>query len=411
MHLLFSLLLAVSIPPQHTIEAKGVLRDYSHPKHAGDFYEETLQVTIAADVDRDAMALTFGEDRFLLRGHDLFTIEGAELKPADSIGDLRRTTVAKLNPLYVMSLAGKLDVIARGDELWRVKRGRDGTIEAIETTVKHDLYGELPEVVRYEQWLDRGGFRFPARITVHEGTRMKAQLDITAIRSVMNDELVRASRADRHAIYDEDIAFRELAPHLFAIELKPSDSRVFIAEFADYLFVIEGAYNDRNVSRIAARIRERFAGKPIRYFSFSHIHGQYVGGVRTYVSGGARVVTTPTGAAVVKEIAGVDSEVVSASRTFEDATNAMTVYNVDSQHTDDYFVFYFPRTKLLLAGDLLCVRGPDKPLRGRSKHLCETIRKLGISVDRIQITWPMEGYGCISPVSFEDFAKACEVPE
>ena len=55
--------------------------------------------------------------------------------------------------------------------------------------------------------------------------------------------------------------------------------------------------------------------------------------------------------------------------------------------------------------------GADKPLRGRSKHLCETIRKLGISVERIQITWPMEGYGCISPVSFEDFAKACAVPE
>jgi hypothetical protein len=60
---------------------------------------------------------------------------------------------------------------------------------------------------------------------------------------------------------------------------------------------------------------------------------------------------------------------------------------------------------------LLCVRGADKPLRGRSKRLCETIRKLGISVEQIQITWPMEGYGCISPVSFEDFTKACAVPE
>ena len=167
------------------------------------------------------------------------------------------------------------------------------------------------------------------------------------------------------------------------------------------------ALNDINVERIAKRIRNRFPSKPIRYFSFSHIHGQYVGGVNVYASGGAKVVTTPTGADVVKAITGGGSEVVKTSRTFEDESNAMRVYNVESQHTDDYFVFHFPRAKVLVAGDLLCYRGADQPLRGRSKFLCQTLGKLSLDVEQIYITWPLEGYGCVSPVMRTDFEKAC----
>jgi glyoxylase-like metal-dependent hydrolase (beta-lactamase superfamily II) len=434
--LFLSLPLSAQLPaaPRHTIEAEVTLRDHSHPKHAGDFHEQRLKLTIAADTDRDALALTFRSgqeppDRFVLRGAALFHVNAAALEPADSAGDLRPLTLAKLDPLYVAALlvekrenaqrtAANTIVFAHGDELWSLQTDGRGDVTSVRTGVVHDLYGDLVETVTYERWSDRGGVRFPARITVQEGDRMKATLDVTSVRAGAEDDLLRQSRAGKHSVYDEDISFRELAPHVFAIELKPTDSRVFVAEFEDHLVVIEGAYDDRNVSRIARRIRARFPKKPIRYFSFSHIHGQYIGGVRTYVSGGATVITTPSGAEVVKQIAAsrhgrsgpmaVTTSIVEKSRTFEDATNAMTVLNVDSQHTDDYFVFYFPRAKLLVAGDLLCYRGPETPLRGRSKNLCATLKSLGLEIEQITVSWPLEGYGCLSPVIIEDFKRACE---
>jgi len=419
---------------RHTIEADVTLRDYSHPKHAGDFHEERVKLTIAADADRDALVLTFRSgqeppDRFVLRGSELVHVNAATLEPADGAGDLRPLTLARLDPLFVASLlvekrenaqraSANSVFFAHGDELWNVQTDSQGDLASVRTAVAHDLYGDLVETVTYERWSDRGGVRFPARITVQEGDRMKVTLDVTSVRAGAEDDLLRQSRAGKHSVYDEDISFREIAPHLFAIELKPTDSRVFVAEFDDHLFVIEGAYDDRNVSRIARRIRARFPEKPIRYFSFSHIHGQYIGGVRTYVSGGATVLTTPSGAEVVKQIAAsrhgrsgpmaVTTSIVEKSRTFEDATNAMTVFNVDSQHTDDYFVFYFPRAKLLLAGDLLCYRGPETPLRSRSKHLCTTLKSLGIEVEQITVSWPLESYGCLSPVAIGDFMRACE---
>lgn len=421
--LLLALPLSADVPSRHTIEGTAILRDFSHPRHAGDYHEERLRVTIAADCERDALVFTFqpGEgpaDRFALRGTSLFEAKGVELTATESAGGLSASALARLDPLFVASMLHdeRDSTHARGNDLWTIHR-RDGRLSSIETPVHDDLYGDLIETVSYEGWGDRGGVSFPSRITVRLGDRLKIALDVTGVRAGAEDELLRGVRAREHAVYDEDIAFRELAPHLFAIELKPTDSRVFVAEFDDFVFVIEGAYDDRNVARIARRIAQRFAPKPIRYFSFSHIHGQYVGGVRTYAGAGATVLTTPTGAEVVKEIAAsrhgrsgpmkIRTEVVAKSRTIEDGTNAMTIFNVDSQHTDDYFVFYFPRSKLLLAGDLLCYRGETTPLRGRSIHLCETIQALGIDVETITITWPLENYGCLSPVAFSDFTKAC----
>ena len=422
---MYALLLAATLfTGPHTIEAAAVLRDYSHPKHAGDFHEEKLTATLAAD--RGALALRFGDERFVLRGNELFD---AEMKPVERAGDLRPLTLARLDPLYVQSLvethrasakrSGSTLTVARGNELWQIRLDDKGRPRSIETAVVHDLYGDLVETVTYENWQERGGIDFPSRITVAEGKRVKAILDVTGLRQGADDEMLRKAR-DPRAIHPEDVTFREIAPGLFAADLKPSNSRVFVAEFDDFLFVIEGAYNDRNVSSIVARVRERWPSKRVRFFSFSHIHGQYIGGMRSWVDAGAEVITTRSGAGVAREIA--DSthgasgpmkakiDVVEARAAWKDDTNELVAFNIDSQHTDDYLVFYFPRTKTLLAGDLLCHRGPDKPLRGRSKHLCETLPKLGVDVEQIHITWPLDGYGCISPVRFDDFVKSCAVP-
>src|SRR5689334_6069174 len=92
--LILTLPLCAEVPVRHTIEATALLRDYSHPKHAGDFHEERLRVTIAADNERDALVFTFQSsegppDRFALRGTALFEARGTELTATDAAGDLR----------------------------------------------------------------------------------------------------------------------------------------------------------------------------------------------------------------------------------------------------------------------------------------------------------------------------------
>jgi glyoxylase-like metal-dependent hydrolase (beta-lactamase superfamily II) len=198
-----------------------------------------------------------------------------------------------------------------------------------------------------------------------------------------------------------------------------------VAEFSDHLLVYEGAWDSRNSDPIAARIRERFK-KPIRYYAFSHIHSQYVGGTRSYVHEGATVLVPPTTAplieTMVKEGRRLRPDALSAepreprmesvpkSRRLRDKTNTAEIYNIESGHTDEYLIVYFPKQKILLTGDLLFYY-PGKPLTGRSRMLCETVRKLGLDVETYAPTWPLQGYGTKNMVTRDEMRAACSIPD
>src|SRR5262249_17077865 len=185
------------------------------------------------------------------------------------------------------------------------------------------------------------------------------------------------ARRDHGAVLRRgDVRFREIAPHLFAADLRALNTRIYVAEFDSSLAVIEGAFGSRACDVIAAVVRERFA-KPVRWFAFSHLHGQYAGGVRTWIHEGATVLGPPGPMPLISDPAKatpelapdalardprpLKAEAVESRRTIADDTNALDVYNVPSGHTDEYFIFHFPRQKVLLAGDLFFDR-PGKPL-------------------------------------------------
>ena len=98
---------------------------------------------------------------------------------------------------------------------------------------------------------------------------------------------------------------------------------------------------------------------------------------------------------------------VKTERRLEAAMNAVQIFNVVSEHTDEYFIFWFPGPKILLTGDLMFYR-PEKPLSGRSKRLCRTVAELGLAPDRYVATWPLDGYGTKNIVTGDEMRAACE---
>jgi len=406
----------------HTAQVKLLLRDFSHPKHAGDAWEGRLTATLVANPHPLKLNVELRDeaepqpDRFELRDEKLFRWSDNAWSPIDAEGELLPSTFMKFDPLHFVATiaahrenAQLLDrstlLVALHGEMLRVHVDpKSALITSVEKAISHPLFGDLLEVTTYDDWKDRGAFRYPSRITITDGGRARAAIDVQSVR--------------------EDAApattFRELAPHLFAVDYTELNTRVFVAEFSDFVFVIEGANNSRNGDRLVRAIREQFR-KPVRYHSFSHIHGQYVGSVRSYVAEGATIVTTPTGAEYVRQIASsthrydadaltatphaLSIEEVKASRRIEDETNSITIFNVESQHTDDYNIFYFPRSKSVLSGDLLCVRGADQPLKARSKLFVTNVEKLGLAVERAFITWPLDK-PCVVDVPWADAIRA-----
>ena len=57
-------------------------------------------------------------------------------------------------------------------------------------------------------------------------------------------------------------------------------------------------------------------------------------------------------------------------------------------------------------GDLLFYR-EGKPLSGRSKQLCDTVKKLGLDVATYVPTWPLAGYETKNIVTAEEMRRGC----
>jgi hypothetical protein len=126
--------------------------------------------------------------------------------------------------------------------------------------------------------------------------------------------------------------------------------------------------------------------------------------VRSWIHEGATILVPPTTVPLIEGIASSpiqlepdalaaeprapEIRVVDGDLHLEDAANLLVVYSIASEHTDEYLIFYFPRQRVLLGGDLLFYR-PGEALTGRSLRFARTVTELGLEFDSVRCTWPL----------------------
>jgi glyoxylase-like metal-dependent hydrolase (beta-lactamase superfamily II) len=424
----------------------GFVTDTGHPNHPGDFHKYNLTARITVDAVQGEAVLALettpsdgqgktDTDRYYVRRGRLFQVDdkGSEILPG-SFGDVAVATVAALHPALVANAlrerpecARRVDgglVFAWNDELWTLSMDpASDRVTGLRFDLANYVLGDQTQEVRYEGWSGDPSALSPGRVLVNALGREVLRIDFTATEKADSVGIAAGDRQrDRQWVASpQEIVPREIAPHLFSIDLVSLNMRVVVAEFKDYLMVFEGAWDPRNSDPIVARIRDRFR-KPVRYFAFSHLHSQYIAGTRSYVHEGATVLVPPTTAPLIEamvqegrrlrpdalaaEPRPLRMETVPKRRRIQDRTNAAEVYNVESGHTDEYLIVYFPRQKVLLTGDLLFYR-PGQKLSDRSLKLCENVRKLGLKVETYVATWPLEGYGTKNVVTGEEIRAVC----
>lgn len=430
----------VTLPTNpYRVTGTGFVTDASHPMHPGDFYKAAIDFRLTVNPEKGEALIEIESGDSTNRETDTYYFRRGRIFQTDSVGvevtarplgDVSLATVAALHPdLVTIAMRERPDMLtdsffAWNDELWTVIVDPDvKQVLSLSRNGYHDLFGDFIEEVNYTgkgivgSQQDIMGVR--VSILGRETLRITFS-DVVFVASLVipDGDLVR-DRA--RVIGSDEISFTEIVPHLFTIDIASMDTRVTIAEFTDYLFVIEGVYNSRNCDLIAQKVHEKFK-KPVKYFAFSHLHGQYIGGVRSWVAEGATVLVPPTTAPMVDTIVShshslrpdalsrsprtATIETIVTDKRIEDATNTIQIYNIESQHTDEYLIFYFPTQKILLTGDLLFYR-PGQPLKGRSKKLCETVQKLGLDVEKYYCTWPLNSYGTKNVVTREEMEASC----
>jgi hypothetical protein len=291
----------------------------------------------------------------------------------------------------------------------------DGVLRRVTRAVAHPRLGDVTDEARYGTYVVHDGLRVPTAIhIVRHGSDATWRVDL---------RLVEARRADDAAALSpplappappapaEAITVTRLADHVWSLAVDDVDTRSVVVELADQVAVVDAPLSARVGERIVDVVAARFPGKPIRHAFFSHYHPHYTGGLRAMVAAGATIVGGPAGTRWVEHLArlpfrrapdrlalsGVAPTVHAFTERFvlEDATSRLEAIDIgaESEHTDEYVVFYLPRARLLVQGDLGWYRTKDGTLRAsrRARALLAAIAKRGLAVDTIAQSWPVHG--------------------
>ncbi len=426
-------------PPAVVFSGSGFVSDSSHPMHPGDARRYPLRLRITSWSSQDAFVLAVTDSGDTTSRPDLWYVRSGRVSSADTagvetmdagMGDVSASVLASIRPDLRSPREASRWTIAASKKLFfgmhsdgRYSDDKFAYTTALSRPAFDERRGDGEERIDYS--LDD-----PETTTVRAYGRVVAQFVFhrdsvaasTGVPPPGPQHIDPENRNTIHQLAPGQVRFTELAPHLFTVDLDSLNTRVTVAEFSDSLAVIEGAFGSGVCDVLARAVQERFH-KPVRVFAFSHLHGQYSGGTRSWVHEGATVVVPPTTEPLIHQM--VDASFASHPdalqrepmplrvRTvaqhlhLEDSTNALDIYNVPSGHTDEYFLFHFPRQKVLLTGDLMFLR-PGKPFAGRSKQLAQTVARLGLAVDTYVASWPLSGYGTRNIVTAAEFAQAAD---
>src|SRR5437867_3013546 len=162
-------------------------------------------------------------------------------------------------------------------------------VDKVEAVVANPVVGDLPVEVRYADYKDFGGVKFPTRITQSAAGFPALDLAVTDVRPNAPVD-IKVPEPVRLAV----------RPYAQVTNQKVSDGVWYLTggshhsvaiEMQDHVIVVEAPLNDDRAMAVITAVRDLVPSKPIRYVVASHSHHDHAGGLRAFASVGVRVIT------------------------------------------------------------------------------------------------------------------------
>src|SRR5215470_16109748 len=249
-------------------------------------------------------------------------------------------------------------------------------VEKVEATVANPVVGDLPVEVRYADYKDFGGVKFPTKITASAAGVPALELAVTEVRP--------NARVD---IQVPDVIRQATQPYARVTPQKVADGVWYLTggthhsvaiEMKDHVIVVEAPLNDERALGVITTVRELVPSKPIRYVIASHHHFDHSGGLRAFSSVGITVVAHESDRAFLTQALAAPTTVnpdllaksgrkaqvegVKDRRVMNDATRTVEIHHIaGSPHEDGMLMVYLPKEKLLIEADVFTPPPPNAP--------------------------------------------------
>jgi glyoxylase-like metal-dependent hydrolase (beta-lactamase superfamily II) len=249
-------------------------------------------------------------------------------------------------------------------------------VEHVQTWIANPVLGDMLYEIRYTQYKDFGGVKFPTDIHVHQGDQ---RLDEGHNSSQITVKNVRPNITVPAITVPENV--RTFTPATARVDAQKLADGVWylggagansvLVEFRDFVAVVEAPTNEERSIAVISEARRLVPNKPIRYLVNTHHHFDHAGGMRTYVAEGATIITHERNRDFYERVFFAPAprtlqpdrlslyprapvfETVNQRYALSDGTRIVEIYHVPGlAHNQNMLIAYLPKEKIVVEGDL-----------------------------------------------------------
>lgn len=291
----------------------------------------------------------------------------------------------------------------------------DNLVERVETWLGENLMGDMHIVAEYSGYRSFGGAIVPTKIVQTRGGWPFFQVDVTNATGNPQNLAALAPQPAPPAGAPPGgggppggappaltLTKEQLAPWLWRYTTGAQSYDSIIAEFDDYIMMLEAGQSQVRAQLYIDEIKRQFPGKPIRYVWNSHPHGDHTPGIPAVVAEGATVIAQANAVeffdralntprtllddTLARNPRRVRIDSVEAKRVYTDGTHTVEFYHIfPAPHSNALTIAYFPQEKILFQGDFSvnpAQGGGMQPANDHVRALVPALAKLGIDYER-----------------------------
>lgn len=319
-----------------------------------------------------------------------------------------------------------------GDNLTKIFISKTNYLVDKITYLSYDeLYGDVTTTFNYSSYITNENLTYPNTISIEKINGKVIDSVSVNLVNISSNRKELLNKPNNYQIVDEN---HEVVPvvkiikynnFIYFIDLEHTEDRVMLVEFEDYMLVAEAPLNAKNGELIINEAKKIAPQKPIKYFVFGHHHPHYLGGLRAFVHKEATILCTNISKEYVEYIANashtikpdslqmqpkkIKTQIITDSLSLG-KNDEMKIYFIGekSAHTKDYLIYYFPNEKLLFQDDSCMISSDETKFKAgsRQKGLYESIISLGLDVETIVQSWPINNKKVKNIFSFKELEES-----
>jgi glyoxylase-like metal-dependent hydrolase (beta-lactamase superfamily II) len=368
---------------------------------------------------------------FLVSGNSAWNLQNNEAVPQPAAAEIRqleiwltphgflKAALASDNARVFTQRQGEKDVnvvsfTALGKYRVNGTINDQNLVQYVQTWINNPVVGDLLWDVRYENYRDFGGVKFPTRIHHHQAdtidawnTRGHNALEVMVSNvqtNVTNAALTVPDNVRTAAAPPVRVQSQQLGDGVWLLAGGSHNS--LAVEFRDFITVIEAPQNEDRSLAVIAETKKLIPNKPIRYVVMTHHHFDHSGGLRTYVVEGATILARQENRPFLQRtLFSPRPRILQADRlsmapreprieTFgekyvvSDGARTLELHPVQGlNHADTMLIVYFPKERIVVNADMYSppAQGAQPPANPSANSIVfyNNIKRLKLDVAQI----------------------------